>query len=117
MTPAEKVEVLRACCCVAGADQNTGLGEKDLLDRLAREIGVGRASLNAMIARSENDPDFHRQQFQILKANPEKSMSILIEVAAVDGVISDNERSILHTLGENLELTAQTVDSLIQSSL
>jgi tellurite resistance protein len=116
MMPQEKVEILRASCCVAGADQNTSGAEKQLLEKLAGKIGVGAASLNAMIERSETDPEFHKCQFDILKTEPTKTMAILIEVAVADGTISDSETGVLTNLGANLGVDAAIVNQLIAAA-
>ena len=112
MTPAEKVELLRAACCVAGADQDAS-SEHAVLKKMADEIGVGKASLQAMINRSESDPDFHKQQFQILKAEPKQAMAVLLEVALADGQIVDSEIGVLQRLAFNLGIEEQIVAELI----
>lgn len=116
MTPAEKVELLRACCCVAGADQLTGEKELPLLQKLAVEIGVGKASLEAMISRGESDSEFHRQQFKILKADPAKTMATLIEVALADDILLDSERTVLKNLADNLNVLGDIFDQLIDAA-
>lgn len=116
MMPQEKVEILRASCCVAGADQNTSGAEKQLLEKLAGQIGVGQASLSAMIERSETDPEFHKSQFDILKTEPTKTMAILIEVAIADGTISDSEKEVLINLGANLGVEAAIVKQLVDAA-
>ena len=65
MTPTQRVEILRACCCIAGADGETTPDELAQIKQLAEAEGVGEASLNAMIERAEKDPDFFKQQFKI----------------------------------------------------
>jgi len=116
MTPSEKVEVLRASCCVAGADSNTDDAENTLLTKLAKEIGVGKASLEAMIERAENDPDFHQQQFQILKSDPAPTVAILIEVAVADGVLSEREITVLRNLATNLGIQPEVMDQLLKAA-
>ncbi|MCH2180899.1 MAG: TerB family tellurite resistance protein [Mariniblastus sp.] len=113
MMPMEKVEVLRACCCVTGAGGTTTPEERELLDRLARQIGVGKASLEAMIARGETDPDFFREQFQVLKSNPEQTMTILIEAALSDGQLAAEESTMLREFAGKLEMPAEDFQSLI----
>ena len=114
MMPMEKVEVLRACCCVTGAGGTTTPEERVLLDRLARQIGVGKASLEAMIARGETDSDFFREQFRVLKSDPEQTMAILIEAAMSDGQLSPGEREMLSDFSVKLDLPAEDFRSLIE---
>ncbi len=113
MTPAEKVEVLRAACCIAGADQNTSDSEHLILKKMAKEIGVGQASLDAMINRSESDPKFHLQQFEILKADPTESMAVLLQVAMADGNISEPETVVLTNLASNLGMSTEAFNDLL----
>lgn len=112
MDASVKVEVLRASCCVAGAGGDSSDAEKVILDRLAREIGVGRASLNAMIERAETDPDFHKQQFDILKAEPKETLAILFQVAMADNVITEDEVNVLRNLADNLNVPQDVFEQL-----
>lgn len=116
MTPADKVEILRACCCVAGADQSIDPNESTLLNKLAREIGVGRASLGAMIDRGSNDPEFHKQQFKILRSDPDRAIATLIEVAMADGTISAAEEIVLRNLAANLQIADDQLNRLLESA-
>ena len=112
MDPSTKVEVLRACCCVAGADGKCSGPEANLLQRMAKEIGVGQASLGAMIDRAENDKSFYEQHFKILKAEPSQALAILFQVAAADGVLVDEEVNILQGLANNLGVPQNIFDEV-----
>lgn len=115
MTPMEKVDLLRAACCVAGIDGKVEEPERAVIERLASEVGVGQASMNAMIDRGVRDPDFYKMQFRILKADPEKSMSVLLEVALADGKITDAETHVLRGLSEKLNVPGEVFDKLMIS--
>lgn len=116
MDASVKVEILRASCCVAGADGGSSDPENQILKKLAKEIGVGSASLGAMIDRAETDPDFHRQQFEILKAEPTSTMAILFQVALSDGVLTDDELLVLKNLADNLEVPAEVFQQLHEAA-
>lgn len=113
MTPMQKVEVLRAACCVAGIDGALIDKEKTLLDKIAREVGVGKASLNAMIERASTDEEFHKEQFRILKENPQQCLATVLEVAMADGQVSENEKMVLNSLANNLEVPSGVFDQLM----
>lgn len=113
MTPEQKVDVLRAACCVAGIDANTTDQERTLIDKLAKDVGCGSASVEAMIARAQSDSEFHRQQFTVLKADPQETIAILIEVAMADGGISEPEIIVLREIAESLDVPAEVFDQLI----
>ena len=114
MTPMQKVDVLRAACCVAGIDGNIEGVEKDLLDKVAREVGVGRASLEAMMQRASTDPDFHEEQFRILKSEPQECIATVLEVAMADGSVSEPESEILRSLSGKLNVPDDVFDELLQ---
>lgn len=102
MAPYTKVEILTACCCIAGADGDTSENEARLLNRMAKEIGVGQASLGAMIDRAETDPEFYQQHFTVLKAEPTATLAILFQVALADGALDERENGVLYSLAKNL---------------
>jgi len=105
MTPTQRVEILRACCCVAGADGETTENELQHIKRLAEGVGVGDASLNAMIARAERDQEFFKQQFNILKADPLECLDALLQVTVANGQVKESEFEILKGLANQLEIS------------
>ena len=94
MSVMHKVEILRAACCIAGADGEASEGELRLLKQLADQIGVGQASLDAMVDRSVRDPSFCNEQFQLLKTKPDKTLKILLKVAMSDRELEDAENKL-----------------------
>lgn len=115
MTPMEKVEILRACCCITGASGTTSEQERTVLEKLAGQIGVGQASLQAMISRGETDPDFFREQFQVLKSDPQQTMKILIQSAMSDGKLTSDENTMLVELSRNLDMPQQDLQHLMDN--
>lgn len=108
-----KVEVLRAACCVSGVDGEAGDAERPILNMLAREVGVGEASLNAMIDRAETEPDYCEAQFRVLKADPPETMKLLFSVALADRKLTEKEIDVLRNLSQKLELPAERFDALL----
>lgn len=113
MSAMVKVEILRAACCVAGAGGDTSVAESEILQRLAKETGVGRASLEAMVSRACTDQNFCNEQFRVLKADPKEAMAILLEVAMTDGVIDEKETQILRVLAERLAVPDEIFETLL----
>lgn len=113
MRAMEQVEVLRAACCVAGADGNATDEERQLLANLASKSGVGAASLNAMIERATSDQKFCEEQFRILKTEPQETMAILLQVAMADGAIQDVEVASLKALASRLNVSDDIFEALI----
>jgi len=108
-----KVEILRAACCVAGANGESTDAERQMLDRLAKDAGVGLASLEAMISRACSDQNFCNEQFRVLKAEPKEAVAILLEVAMADGSIEDSEAEIMKVLASRLDVTEPVFDALL----
>ena len=117
MTAMAKVEVLRAACCVAGADGKVDDSERNLLVELADRVGVGEASLNAMILRAETEKDFYEKQFQVLKSDPDATMRTLIRVAGDNRKIDPSEVEMLRHFASRLGMPEDRYSSVAQSVL
>ncbi len=117
MEAMRKVEVLRAACCVAGVDGATSDAERRVLQRLADEVGVGEASLRAMIERAEEDRSFFEQQFKVLKAEPKATMQLLFRVAVADGDLKRSEATVLKGLATRLDVTPEQFDSWLKQAI
>ena len=117
MMPMEKVEILRACCCVTGAGGQTTEQERAMLEKMAKEVGVGKASLEAMIHRGESDPDFCQEQFRVLKSDPFQTMTVLVNAALTDGKLTDEETAILRRLSGNLGMTEEEFRDVLTKAL
>lgn len=113
MTPMQKVDILRAACCVAGQDGEINAAERVVIDKLANEVGVGKASLEAMVARGVRDPNFHKEQFRVLKSDPQETMAALLEVAMADGEINPGEKQVLQALSEKLDVSPELFEQLM----
>jgi len=116
MTAMSEIEVVRAACCIAGIDGRVDPDERRLLQVIAKKIGVGTASLDAMIERAETEPDYHEQQFRVLKADPEGTIKLLFAVSLVDGKLGADERTILKRLADRLELPAERFEYILAGS-
>ncbi len=91
-----KVEVLRAACCIAGLDGRITSDERRMLEQLAEQVGVGQVSLNAMIERATGDPRFYQELFDDLRTTAENTMRVLFTVACADRELSDTELQTLY---------------------
>lgn len=113
MTPAQRIDLLRAACCVANADGSASESEMILVKKLIKEVGVGRASVEAMMDRAKIDPTFCEDQFKILKSDPSDTMLALLQVAMADGELTEEEIRVLQALANNLEIPTDVFDQLI----
>lgn len=105
-----KVEVLRAACCVAGIDGEADEKELAVLKELAAEVGVGQASLGAMIERAESDQAFYQEQFRVLKADPKETLELLLSIALADRRLGNRESQVLRRLALQLDVDGDQFD-------
>lgn len=113
MLPIQRLDILRAACCVAGIDGEANEAEAAVLKRLAREVGVGKASLDAMVERAETDSTFHEEQFKVLEFEPKTTMATLLEVALADGQLSESEADVLRILAGRLKIEPAMFERLL----
>lgn len=117
MTPTQRVEILRASCCIAGADGETTADELQHIKQLAAAVGVGEASLNAMMQRAETDPEFYKQQFNILKAEPLECLDVLLQVTVANGTIKESEFDVLKGLANQLDINEDDFRSRVTNAI
>lgn len=110
------VEILRAACCIAGLDGGVCQDELNLLQQMASDVGVGQASLNAMISRAEKDPNFYQEMFKILSADPEETMAFLFRIAVVDNELNVNESVVLHDFARRLGVPEDRYEALLKAA-
>ena len=113
MTPTQKIDLLRAACCVSAADGDPSEAELAVIGKLVKETGVGRASMDAIMDRAKRDQNFCDEQFKVLNSDPAESMTFLIEVAMSDGQLTDQEIGILRRLSNSLEVPDDVFEKLI----
>ncbi len=111
-----KVEILRAACCIAGLDGGVCQDELNLLRRLAADIGVGQASLDAMINRAESDRDFYQELFRYLSSEPDETLKILFRIAIADRDLNTNESVVLHDFAKRLGVSDERYDELLRAA-
>lgn len=111
-----QVEMVRAACCVASLDGEICGKESKLIAKLADRVGIGGASLKAMIDRARKDPHFYEQQFRTLKGDAKTTMKTLFAVAIVDGKLTQEERIILHHFAEKLGLPDDQFNRILEAA-
>ena len=117
MSVMKNVEILRAACCIAGIDESISDSERSMLERLADHAGVGQTSLNAMIDRAVNDPDFHEEQFKTIRTNPDSTMKALFCIAVADHELTTEERVILHQFATRLGMDPKRFNQLLAAAV
>lgn len=112
----EKLEILRAAVCVVGADGEVEESELKLIEKLAGEIGVGRASREAMLNRGKSDPNFCEDMFRVLKTSPKETMITLFQAAMVDGELAESEIRVLGRFAEKLGVDEAQFARLVEQA-
>lgn len=112
-----QVEMLRAACCVAGVDGHASAAEQKILKRLAKEAGVGAASLSAMIELAETDKQYYAKQFRVLEADPKETMQLLFRMSLADGSLRKDEAQVLKRLSRRLEVPSAQFDTWLGQAI
>ncbi len=112
----EKLEILRAAVCVVAVDGEVTAEENTLIEKLAKDIGVGLASRTAMLERGKNDPDFCQQMFNVLKTDPDETMLTLFHSAMADGKLQDSEIRVLQHFATKLDIDEGAFANLVEKA-
>ena len=111
-----KVDVLRAACCIAGIDEHIDDHELRMLRKLAEHVGVGNASLDAMMHRARTETDYYEDQFNLMCDDVDHALKVLFSVAVVDGELGDAERIMLQHFAALLGMTDARFDQLVRAA-
>ena len=99
----EQVDLLRAAIVLAVADGVIASSERGLLTALAGRIGVGQASLDALIDQAKNDQSFRDELFEYIVSDPDLTMELLVAAARLDGEVTLEEREMLVLFMDKLD--------------
>ncbi len=100
----EQVELIRAAIVLAAADGKISSSERGLLEAFAKRIGIGKASLDAMIDRAITDHTVREEMFRRSMSDPKLTLELLVATARLDGDITTKEREVLIHARELLEI-------------
>ena len=99
------VELLRAACCVAGADGQTVPSEREILTRIAADADLRNELLEYFIGRSETDRTFSDVQFRRGVSDSVATLEFLFAVAKADNRLTVGELNVLFRIAERLRLS------------
>ncbi len=100
----EQVTMIRALITLAAADGKISSSERGLLSNFAKRIGIGKASLDAMIEKALADPSVRDELFDRTMSNPDLALEMLVATARLDGDITSKERDVLVHVREILDI-------------
>ncbi|GJM23603.1 MAG: hypothetical protein DHS20C16_00180 [Phycisphaerae bacterium] len=101
----EQIELLKALIALSAADGKISASERGLLCSFAGRIGIGSASLEAMIERAMSDPSARDDLFHRTMSNPQLALEMLVATARLDGNITTSERDVLIHVRGLLEIS------------
>lgn len=112
----EDIELLKATRSVAVADGQLLRSEMGVVEGLAKRIGLGPVSYGAMLKAARKDPSFADNiRFQS-RQKARAAVRLLVGLARIDGIISDEERKVIVQIAVSLGITGEVDEvSVIQS--
>ena len=112
----DKLEILRAACCIAGLDRASDERELALLRALAKRAGVGAVSLDAMIESAREDPGAFDSHLEVLTTDADATMRTLFRVAIADGRLGTEERVVLQFFADRLGMEQTRFDQILRAA-
>jgi uncharacterized membrane protein YebE (DUF533 family) len=110
----KELELLRAACCVAGADGSVSDREREVIQRMATRVGVGAASLRAMLDMATHDERFRADQLELIHHEPERAFEMLYKMARLEAEVPEAERDLLTRFGRKLGLSVESMNEVIR---
>lgn len=117
MNDMEQLELLKAALAVAVADGQLKRSELGVVRGLALRVGLGEASLQAMMEAAKQDPHFGNNILMRSSNSARLALELLVAEARIDGEISDEERALLIRLAERLEVSGEEFTELYKAGI
>jgi len=117
MKDIEKLELLKAALAVAVADGQLKRSEMGVVMGLAARVGLGEASLQAMIEAAKRDPGFADHMLVGSGDSAKAAFELLVAEARIDGAISEEERALLMRLAQRLQITGDEFTEIYKAGI
>lgn len=117
MDPMEQLELLKAAIAVALADGELRRSEMGVIKGLAARVGVGKASLDAMLEAAQTDDSIADNMLMSSKESATGAIELLVAQARIDGHISDEERNVLVRIACSLGITGAAFDTVYTAGI
>jgi len=108
--PMEDTELLKAALAVAVADGQLQRSEMGVVEGLAKRVGLGQVSFEAMIEAARTDESFADNIFIRSKEKARTTLELLVGLARIDGIISDEERRVIVRIASSLGITGDAFE-------
>ncbi len=108
----EDLELLKATMAVAVADGQLLPAEMGVVRGLAERIGVGSVSFEAMLDTARTDESFADNLLIQSKPKALTALELLVGVARIDGLISEEERAVIVRIATSLGITGDEFEQI-----
>lgn len=108
----EDLELLKAILAVAVADGHLHRAEKGVLAGLAKRVGVGPVTFDAMLEAARTDKSFVADIDVRSTPNARRGLKLLVGTARIDGHISEEERSLIVDIALKLGITGEEFEKV-----
>ena len=108
----DDLELLKAIMAVAAADGKLLRAEMGVARGLAERIGVGTVSFEAMLDTARQDKSFADNILIQSKAKARSALELLVGLARIDGLISDEERAVIVRVATSLGITGDEFERI-----
>ena len=113
----EQLELLRAALAVAVADGEIRRSEMGVVEGLAVRVGVGRASLDAMLEAARQDNSIADNILIRSKDRARTALELLVAQARIDGQISRQERDVIVRVATSLGITGDDFQTVYEAGI
>ncbi|MCX5662675.1 MAG: hypothetical protein NTW19_23595 [Planctomycetota bacterium] len=113
----DDVELLRAALALAAIDGKLSRSEMGVIEGLANRAGIGKASLDAMLAQAGKNADIADNILIRDPAKARKAFELLVAQARIDGEVSGPERDFLVRAAASLKIVGDDFDKSYQAGI
>lgn len=117
MNDQEKLELLKAALAVAAADGEFRRSEMGVVEGLAARVGVGRVSLEAMIAAARRGDSLAYNVVMRSETSARTALELLVAEARIDGEIAEKERSLIAWIASRLGIKDQEFTDIYKAGI
>jgi len=117
MDDLEKLELVKAALAVAAADGEIRRSEMGVVMGLAARVGLGQASLDAMLASAERGDSLAYDIVMRSEKSARTALELLVAEARIDGEITEKERGLIAWIGTRLGIKGDAFQSVYKAGI
>ena len=112
MEPMEDLELLKAALAVAVADGELLRSEMGVIEGLVKRVGLEPAAFEAMLEAARQDKSFADDILIRSKEKARSALELLVGLARIDGLISDEERKVIGRIAGSLGIAGDEFEKI-----